>query len=207
MGGQPFAHPWAFTLYLCAGLLPWNAFTEMLTRAVNTFHEHATLVKKVNFPKEILLTIAVGSASVPLFLSLGLLLAVLLISGYGISFWILTLPLVFFLQALFAYGLGLMLSVLNVFFRDIQQIVPIVLQLWFWATPLVYTVEKVPEAYRWILYCNPYFYFAFLYQQALFFKEAPSLFTLAMAGICASISFGLGSMVYQHFSKHLADEL
>jgi lipopolysaccharide transport system permease protein len=207
MGGQAFAHPWAFTLYLCVGLLPWNAFCEMLNRGVGTFHENANLVKKVNFPKEILLTIAIGSTALPLVFSLGLYLLLLMVSGYGISIWVLTLPVVFLLHALFAYGLALILSVFNVFFRDIQQLIPIILQIWFWATPLVYTADRVPADLRWFLYLNPYYYFASLYQQILFYQVPPQLDHLLLAMLWAAASAYLGSLVYHRFSAQISDEL
>jgi lipopolysaccharide transport system permease protein len=207
MDGPSFAHPWAFTLYLCVGLLPWNAFSEMLLRGVGSFQENANLVKKVSFPKEILLTISIGSTSLPLLFSLSLYLLLLLLSGYGLSLWALCVPLVFILQALFVYGLVLVLSVGNVFFRDIQQLIPIVLQLWFWATPLVYTADKVPAGLKWILYLNPYYYFASLYQQILFYQCAPQQSHLLLAVAAAVTSFGLGSVVYYRFCGLIADEL
>ncbi len=207
MGGQQFEHPWAFTLYLCGGLLPWNAFCEMLTRGVATFHDQANLVKKVNFPKEILVTIAIGSTSLPLVISLCLYMALMAFTGYGISLWFFVLPLVFFLQLVFTFGIALTLSVFNVFFRDIQQLVPIVLQLWFWATPLVYTSDRVPQAYRWILWLNPYYYFARLYQEILFFQTAPSMATWLLAGGWALLTVTTGAIVYYRLSSQLADEL
>jgi lipopolysaccharide transport system permease protein len=207
LGNVSVDNPYAYTIYLCAGLMPWNALAELLSRGTNVFMDHAYLIKKVSFPREVLPAIVVGSTSVNFLISFALLLGLILITGHPVSFVILGVGVIFFLQLVFLFGLTCFLGTLNVFFRDIQQAVSIVLQIWFWLTPVVYLESAVPERFSAFLRINPFYYYISAYHDLIFWNRLPALSTV---GICAGISlffYVAGTSFLAKFKNEIADEI
>lgn len=206
--GPEFADdPYSYTLFICAGILPWTAFTELVSRSTSVFFDNANLVKKVNFPKEILLTITSGSATVNLGISMLIYAFLLIATGHGLSIHFMELPLIILLQSFFACSLGLVLGVLNVFFRDIQQMLPIVFQIWFWITPIIYTAQRVPEQFKGILLINPLYYFVSTYQHIMFLKSSAPLDHYVSIILGSTALFLLGSTLYYKLSDQISDEI
>ncbi len=137
----------AFALYLCAGLLPWAAFSECILRGTNAFIENAPYLKKLPIPEQVFVAQNAVSATLFLGISMALLALVIIASGSSPSVAWLGVPLVLLLFQGFGFGLGLIFSTLNVFLRDIGQVLTIALQLWMWLTPIVY-VEDDPSGTR-----------------------------------------------------------
>lgn len=166
---------YGYAIYLMAGLLAWNLFSEIITRCLNLFIANGNLMKKMQFPRIALPIIAIGSClfnNLLLFISM---MVVFLLLGYQFSvmmLWVFPLALV---VALLATGIGLTLGVMNVFMRDIGQVVPIVLQMLFWFTPIVYPITIIPESYRHLLALNPMYSLVSGYQQALVYGNGFSL--------------------------------
>ena len=134
----------AYSIYLCAGLLSWGLFSEIALRAQNIFLENANLLKKISFPRLCLPVVVVINALLNFCVIFGLFTVFLLLSGNfpGLTYLALA-PLLLILVAM-AIGLGVTLGVLHVFFRDVGQFFGIVLQFWFWFTPIVYPVSILP---------------------------------------------------------------
>ena len=145
----------AYSIYLCAGVLTWGLFAEIVGRAQNTFIENANLLKKLSFPRLCLPVIVVANAGLNFVIIFGLFTLFLILSGNfpGLTF-LAVFPLLFVL-VLFAIGLGITLGVLNVFFRDVGQFFGIFLNFWFWLTPIVYNVSILNERLRALLAWNP----------------------------------------------------
>lgn len=135
----------AYSVYLCAGLLTWGLFAEITTRSQSMFLENANLLKKISFPRICLPVITLLNAGVNFAIILGLFFGFLLISGRLPGMALLALIPLLMLQVLFAAGLGMLLGVLNVFFRDVGQMFGICLQFWFWLTPIVYPLSILPR--------------------------------------------------------------
>jgi len=135
-----------YSIYLCAGVLTWGLFADIVSRAQNVFLEHANLIKKISFPRICLPIIVVLNASINFAIIFTLFIAFLLFSGSfpGISF--LGIFPVLAIQIGFAIGLGIIVGVLNVFFRDVGQFFAVLLQFWFWFTPVVYPTSIRPES-------------------------------------------------------------
>jgi ABC-2 type transport system permease protein len=132
-----------FPVYLLAGLLPWNLFSVSITQASESVLGNANLVKKVYFPREILPLSSIGVALVDFVLQMGVLLAFLIVTGYGFrhSFdgtFVVLFPLSFVTLLVFTTAMSFYLSALNVRYRDIRHLLNIGLLVWFWATPIVY---------------------------------------------------------------------
>jgi lipopolysaccharide transport system permease protein len=146
---------YAYSVFLCAGILTWGLFAEIVARAQNTFLENANLLKKLSFPRLCLPIIVVANALLNFFIIFGLFSIFLLISGNFPGLVYLALIPVIAILVIFAIGLGISIGVLNVFFRDVGQFFSIVLQFWFWFTPIVYPLSILPEAVRPIMTYNP----------------------------------------------------
>ena len=136
----------AYSIYLCSGVLTWALFAEIIGRGQNVFIENANILKKINFPKICLPVIVIGNALVNFFIVFALFtLFLLLTDNFPGMAYIAILPVLAIL-ILFAIGLGIILGVLNVFFRDVGQFFGIVLQFWFWFTPIIYPITILPQA-------------------------------------------------------------
>lgn len=206
-GGAAFGGPLAYTVYLCSGLLAWNAFTDMVNRGTRVFLDNGTLIKKVSFPIEVLPSITIGSATINFVISYAIFMVLVQVSGVGMSETLLAVPMIFLLQAMFAIGLVMASSVLNVFFRDIEQVIAISFQIWFWLTPIVYTEQNVPEAFRAVLKYNPMYYFISSYHTVVVEKAWP---TGEQWGVCAglaAVALVAGAAFMARFKGDIPDEL
>ena len=183
----------AYAIYLTAGMLAWSLFVEIITRCLTIFIDNGNLMKKMAFPRITLPLIVTGSAFVNNVL---LLLAILLIFaplGHYPTAQFLWLPVLMAALTMLGLGLGMILGVLNVFMRDIGQIVPVLLQFGFWFTPIVYMPGTIPEAYRGWLVLNPMYHVVSAYHNVLVFGEAPmwgGIMVVALVGL-ALLSFAL----------------
>ena len=171
------------------------------------FHEHANFIKKIAFPKEIVHCIVGGSSTIILCFSLGIFLAAILLTGHGVAAPVLLLPLVIILQTLFASGLGMFLGVVNVFLRDIQQVLNIIFQLWFWLTPVVYSTQQISVSYRKLFAINPFFHFVQSYRSILVDKKYPDLKTFVICFVFAVASYVIGSSFLYHYQDQISDEI
>jgi len=138
---------YAYSIYLCTGVLTWGYFAEIVTRSQNVFIENANLIKKINFPRLCLPVVIVANASLNFLIIFGLFTLFLIFSGSFPGFVYLALIPLLMIQVAFSIGLGMTLGVLNVFFRDVGQFFSVVIQFWFWLTPIVYPAAISPERF------------------------------------------------------------
>lgn len=198
---------YGYSIYLMAGILSWSLFVEILTRCMTLFVENANLLKKLSFPKITLPFIVLGSSIFNNFL---LFLAILLIFGV-LGHWpnlsLLWLPVLVLINVLLAFGCGLIIGVLNVFMPDIGQIVPIVLQLLFWITPIVYMVNILPPRYHRFLLINPLVPIVDGYHNILLFNKAPDWSTLVFPVLLSLPLLGFGLLLFRKANKEMVDLL
>jgi ABC-type polysaccharide/polyol phosphate export permease len=147
--------PGAFALYLCAGLLPWTAFSDCVLRGAGAFIDNAAYLKKLPIPEQVFVAQTAVTATISLGISMALLLGVTVAIGGAPSPAWLGVPVVLVLFQGFGFGLGLLFSTLNVFLRDVGQALVIGLQLWMWVTPIVYVEEILPAGLRALTPYNP----------------------------------------------------
>ncbi len=197
----------AYSIYLCAGTLTWGLFAEITNRAQNVFLEHANLIKKVSFPRICLPVIVLLTALLNFSIIFGLFILFLLVSGNfpGWSF-IALLPLLV-VEIMFAIGLGMILGILNVFFRDVGQFFGIFIQFWFWLTPIIYPYSILPEAIKPYLAYNPMVALIQAYQGILVNHQWPDwLGLLPLTGLGLGLC-GLGLLLFRGRAGEMADEL
>ena len=197
----------AYAIYLMAGTLGWSLFSEVFGRSLNIFIENGNLIKKMAFPKITLPLIVTGSALVNNFLLFGAILVVFGLLGHIPTMQLLWLPVLIAVTLALGLGLGLMLGIINVFMRDIGQIVPIILQFWFWLTPIVYVANTLPEEYRDFFYYNPMTGIIEGYQNILVYDKAVDITTLTYPIVLASISMALALFMYFRANEEMADAL
>jgi len=199
--------PMAYGLFVCAGLLPWIFFTELLARFPNIFIEQATLLKKVSFPRITLPVIALCSATINFIIIFSLLLTFLLLTGRFPGWAVLGYIPLLVIQQTFVVGLGVMLGSMNVFFRDIGQFVGVVLQFWFWFTPIVYVVTMVPEQAQRLLPFNPMTAFVQAYQGIILQGTWPDFMQFKLHFLGAVFALVIGFFVFHKLVDEMVDEL
>ena len=197
----------AYSIYLCAGVLTWGLFAEIAGRAQGIFLEHANLLKKLSFPRLCLPVIVVANASLNFAIVFGLFTAFLLISGNFPGWTYLALLPVLAIQVVFAIGLGISLGVLNVFFRDVGQFFGIVIQFWFWLTPVVCPASILPENVQPIIAFNPMAQLIGAYQRILVSGQWPQWETLLPSALLAILLCALGLRLFRKHSGEMVDEL
>lgn len=197
----------SYSIYLCAGVLTWGLFAEITGRSQAVFIEHANLIKKLQFPRLCLPLIVVLNALVNFFIIFGLFTIFLLLSGTFPGWIFLAIIPVLILQIIFAIGLGMILGVLNVFFRDVGQFFAILLQFWFWFTPIVYPVATLPPAVRDLLVWNPMAAVIAAYQAILVSGQAPHWHSLLPVAIAGLVSCVLGLKLFRKRAGEMVDEL
>ena len=199
--------PYAYSIYLCAGLLTWGLFAEITGRSQTVFLENANLIKKLQFPRICLPVILVLNALVNFGIIFGLFTVFLIVSGNFPGWVFLAIIPVLLVQILFSIGLGMTLAVLNVFFRDVGQFFTILLQFWFWFTPIVYPVTALPAAVRELIVWNPLVAVIVSYQSIVLHGRLPDWWTLIPALVVALLLCVLGMKLFRKRSGEMVDEL
>ena len=201
------ADPLAYSLYLCAGVLTWNYFVEVLLRSQAVFLEQANMLKKVNFPRVTLPSYVFLSATVNFAIIWSLFLGFLLVSGRWPGWVLLALVPLLLVQQALAAGLGLMLGVINVFFRDVAQAVGVALQFWFWLTPIVYPVSAVPGTVRNLMSWNPIYPLVTSYQRIVVEHQWPIWSPLLPVCGVALVVAVMSDTAFRRLAGALVDEL
>ena len=197
----------AYSVYLCSGLLTWGLFAEIVTRAQTVFLENSNLLKKLSFPRICLIIITVLNALFNFSIIFGLFTVFLIISGNfpGLIFFAL-IPVLMVL-ILFSAGLGIILGVLNVFFRDVGQLFGIVLQFWFWFTPILYPVSVLPDFARSFQTFNPMAGITAACHQILVYGKRPDWGTLSLIAFLAVLLCIFSWRLFRKRSGEMVDEL
>lgn len=199
--------PFAYSIYLCAGVLTWGLFAEITTRSQTVFLENAGLIKKLQFPRLCLPVIVVLNALINFGIIFGLFTIFLLVSGNFPGLVYFAMFPVLLVQILLAIGLGMILGVLNVFFRDVGQFFLILLQFWFWFTPVVYPIAALPVAVRHWLDWNPMAALMAAYQTILVHGRGPDWSSLVPATIVGLVLCVAGFQLFRKRVGEMVDEL
>jgi lipopolysaccharide transport system permease protein len=197
----------AYSIYLCAGVLTWGLFAEITTRAQNMFLEHANLIKKLSFPRLCLPVTVLANALLNFAIVFGLFSVFLLISGNFPGWAYLALLPLLTIQVLFAIGLGISLGVLNVFFRDVGQFFGIFIQFWFWLTPIVYPANTLPASVQPWLALNPMASLIAGFQRVLVLGQWPQWSSLLPTTLIALLLCAMGFRLFRRHSGEMVDEL
>jgi ABC-2 type transport system permease protein len=208
-----------FALWLLCGLLPWTFLSNAMSAGMGALLYNANLVMKVYLPRSVLVASAVFALGVTFLIEMGVLSAAVLVVGSNV---LLRLPLTLLFMALltvFALGLGLALSVLNVYFRDTQHFVAILLQIWFYLTPILYPLSYVQEAQDrlavdghevplvTLFKLNPAEHFVSVFRNLLYDDRLPSVGDTWACLVSAVVALGAGAWIFRTYEGRLAEEL
>jgi len=197
--GYPYA------LFLIAGLFPWQWFANGVNTAPGVFLANASLIKKLRFPRNLLVLSVVMNEGIHFALSLPVIVVALLIYGLLPSWtWLIGLPLLMLAQALTVYGLAVMIASVNLFFRDLERLTSLMTTFLFFLTPVVYPLSQIPDQYRILIYLNPAAPLIISWQQLFLSGRLPATF-LALACAYAVIAAVLGSLVFRKLSWKFAE--
>jgi lipopolysaccharide transport system permease protein len=197
----------AYSVYLCAGVLTWGLFVDTVSKVQNVFIEKANLLKKINFPGLCLPVILLANATVNFAIVFSLFTIFLIIMGEFPGVVYVSLIPLLLLQTAFSFGLGVTLGVLNVFFRDVGQFFTVVLQFWFWLTPVVYPLSILPLELQNVIQYNPMTMLVTCYQQVLVSGQWPQWQTLWPVAVAALALCALALRLFRQHAGEMVDEL
>jgi ABC-2 type transport system permease protein len=206
----------SFALFLLCALVPWNFFQNGLNMGLGSLISNGNLIKKVYFPRELLVASAIASLVVTMLIELGVLGAILLLFGNMVLPWIPVILLLVAIETVFVFGIGLALSVWNVYFRDVQYLVSILLQVLFYTCPIVYPIRYVPiHAHvlgveiplRRIYSLNPLVRFVGAFRDALYNLRFPPLWDICYITLWAGAMLAIGMWVFSRLDRRLAEEV
>lgn len=197
-----------FYLYLIIGMMPWTFFNTCVQGGTTCVRAQAEMVKKIAFPREVIPISYVTSAFVNMLFSFAIVFLAVLVSGFGFR-WeaMLYLPLVMLLEYLLALGIALALSAATVYFRDMEQIVSVLMMAWIYVTPIMYTIDYVPEQYRRLIMLNPMTPIVEMFHQILYYRIEPTGPYLSLAGAYSCAAFLAGALVFMVLERNFAEEM
>ena len=209
-----------YALWLVCGLLPWLFFNRVLTLGTESLVANAGLIQKVYFPRIVLPLSLANATFFTWLLEMGVLVVALSLLGSFVLPWLPLVALFMAVFAVFAVGLSMIFSIINVYFRDLSYLLTIVLQFWFYLTPILYPVELVatqsdklggligtPITLLDIYSLNPVAGFIEIFRNLLYDNRVPDLSTVLIAGAWTLSAFGVGAWMYSRKEKMLAELL
>jgi lipopolysaccharide transport system permease protein len=194
-----------FAVYLIAGLMPFQWFASSMYAGTSSITDGGMYVGKTVFAPAILIAVPVLSNLVNFLFSLPILLAVALLNHVPVGWPLLALPLLLAVQTIFTLGILMSLATLNVFFRDLQQLVGVLTMLLMYLTPIVYPLSLVPEAYKAPILANPLTALITGYQNIFYYDRPPDWTNLLYALAWSVIAFYIGNLVITYYKDAIPE--
>lgn len=192
-----------FPLFVLSGIFPWMFFSSALSEATNSILNQQSVLRQFNLPREILPLGTILSNFLNFILGWLIMYPLFFFFNTKIILLFPLLIIVLLLNLFFVCGLGLALSILNVFFRDIGHLLGVLLMLWFWVTPIFYSLDMVPMRFRWLCNLNPMTTFVIFYREVIFRGNTPHLSIFIGAFLWASFSLLLSLMLFSNLESKL----
>ena len=197
-----------YYLFLFVALIPWIFFSTSLTGGAGCILSQQDMVKKIYFPREVIPISYVTSAFINMLFSFLIVFLAVLVSGFGF-YWkgMLYLPIIMLFEYLLALGIAFAISAATVYFRDLEQIVSVVMMAWIYITPIMYTIDYVPEQYRYFMMLNPMTPIVEVYHQILYYRMVPTPNYLLLAGTTGCLVFAIGFLLFTVLERNFAEEM
>lgn len=197
-----------FYVFLFIGLIPWLFFSTSLTGGASCIKAQKDMVNKIYFPRMVLPISHVVSMLINMLLSFIVVLFVILVSGRGFHFaaWI-YFPIVVLMEFILALGFALIASAVTVFFRDLEYILGIITMAWQFLTPIMYSMDIIPEEVKGIYMLNPMTPIINAYRDIFYYKQVPQLETMLLGGAFSVVLLVVGVIVFQKLQRHFSEEL
>ena len=198
--------PEHYVTYIVIGILPWNFFTTVISQGTFCVLANAGIIKKVYFPREILPISVATSNLVNLLISTPIIFIFLLVSGIGIAWTALLLPLIIFIQYILSLGIIFITSAINVYIRDAEYIINFFVNMLFYATPILYSSDLFGDK-SWILNLNPMAIIINSYRDILYHRVMPNFLNLGIVFIGSILLLFLGIAIFRKLEKGFAEEV
>ncbi len=196
-----------YVTYIIIGIIPWNFFTTAIFQGTFCIVGNGSIIKKVYFPREILPLSIVISGAVNFLISLPIIIIFVLCSGLGLSHNLIYVPLVLLVQCLLQLGIVLITCSINVYIRDAEYIIQFLVNMLFYATPIIYDATLFPEKFRWILNLNPMTPIINGYRNIFYYHAHPNLTQLLFLLIICTILCFVGYKIFNKLEKGFAEEV
>ena len=197
-----------FYLYLFVGLVPWLFFSSSMTGGAACIVNQKDMVKKIYFPREVMPISYVASGFVNMLFCFIVIFAVIIVSGVGVNpVALLYLPVIMIVEFIMALGGAMLTSALTVYFRDLEYILGILTMAWMYFTPVVYSMEMVPDWIKPYFNLNPMTPVINAYRDILYYKQVPHLSTLVQGLVLGIIVLIVGSISFRKLQRGFAEEL
>ncbi len=190
------ADPKTFAVFLFSGMIPWNCFSNIVSQSSSSFIQNESLIKKIYIPK-IIFPLSISTALlVESMLSFFAFLIIMLCLGAKLSLVTFFLPIAYIILFIFTFGVALSVSVITVFFRDLQHVIMIILQVFFYVTPILYPKTAFMGKFAWILDINPITPFIDLFRAPLNNNVLPDTATIVLTLVLACLSVFIGFLIF-----------
>lgn len=199
-----------YLCYLVTGIIPWTFFTTVVNTSTTCINSNAGIIKKVYFPREILVLSCTLSAMVNFFISCIIILIFCLGTGAGVSYHLIYLPIIAIIQAILCFGVGLILSAINVYVRDIENIVSFVIQMGFYGTPIIYSLDMFQNASGILLgliQWNPITKLVYAYRDIFLYHQTPDFGALGSVLLLGLVVLVIGYWIFKKLERGFAEEL
>lgn len=196
-----------YVVFLCCGLIPWTFFSAAVSRAAFTMVENGNILKKVYFPREILPISIVTSETVNFLISTVIIIAFAIFGGKGINGLIIFYPFILLAQYLLLIFIALVVSSISVYVRDLQHLIGVALQLLFYAAPIVYAPEAIPQDFQWILNINPMAYIINAYRDIFYNQTMPDISNILILIVIFAMLCVFGYIIFNKLQKGFAEQL
>ena len=196
-----------FALYLLIGIVSWRFLANGTSSAIASIVGKPSLVTKIRIPRQVLVLSVVLSSFISSILEFVVLVPLLFIFGVGLSPYILLFPVIHLIFFMMVYGMSLILASLYVYYRDLNQIWEVIVQMGFFLSPIVYPLTTVPENYLPYYMLNPVTVVIQMYRDILLYHTAPAPADLAFAFLVGGAIVLLGSAIFKRLERRFAEEI
>ena len=196
-----------YVIFVCVGLIPWTFFTTSVSQSAWTVIANGNIVKKVYFPREILPISVVTSGMVNFLISTIIIVAFCLIYGLGLTKYVIFFPVILLIQYILQLGIAFILSAATVYFRDLEHFIQIVLQVMFYATPIVYSVDTIASPFKFVLNLNPMAHIINGYRDIFYNQTMPDFGALGILFVISIALCVVGYFIFRKLQKGFAEEL
>ena len=196
-----------FPLFVLSGIFPWIFFSSALSEAALSITNRQSLLHQYNFPREVLPLASVISSFFTFLVGCAVIFPIFLAYNPGIIMLFVWFIILLVLMLIFISGLGMILSVLNAIFRDVEQLLSVIMMLWFWITPIFYRPDMVPGPYQIICMLNPVTPFIVFFRHILVYGRLPQLITMISVVIIPVVTISLGVLVFTLCERQLSKEI
>ena len=196
---------WGYGVYLIAGLVPWTAFANTVSRASTVFLDKKNIISKIHVDLPTLPLYIVLSESITFIVTIIIFIIILAFTGFPFTPYLFLIPILYLIQQVFAYALGFFLAIVVVFLRDLKEVVSIGFQIWFWFTPIVYTFDILPQFAQQILIWNPMLSVVSAYHDIFVYQKMPSFFYLALVLVMSLVMIILDYGIFKKLEKDIRD--